>query len=332
MTPLSSTSAPPQEFLATHCIACHNDRSRTAGVSFIAVDVNNIAGNAELWEKVVHKLRTGQMPPPGRPQPDRAERESMTTTLEAALDRAAVQRPDPGRVGIHRLNRTEYGNAIRDLLAVDVDVKALLLPDEADEGFDNVAASLALSPAHLERYLAAAREISGRAIGAVGGAPASSTYKVPKLLEQDVRISEDMPFGSRGGVAVRHQFPRDGEYAFKVRLRRQVYDYIVGMGHAAAARCAHRRPAHQTIHGRRRGQGHSRTADVEWRDCRRHRVGALYARGRRDPRGQDDSSRRQPAGERCVRRQPVGTRRRHAAAAGRLRTRFRRAIRRLRRG
>ena len=134
---------------------------------------------------------------------------------------------------MHRLNRTEYANAIRDLLGLEVDAKALLLPDEADEGFDNVAASLALSPAHLERYLAAAREISRLALGdpALGRAPGSAIYKVPKLLEQDVRVSEDLPFGSRGGIAIRHNFPLDGEYVFKVRLRRQIYDYIVGMGH-----------------------------------------------------------------------------------------------------
>ncbi len=132
------------------------------------------------------------------------------------------------------MNRAEYGNAIRDLLAVDIDANALLLPDEADEGFDNVAASLALSPAHLERYLTAAREISRLAVGdqSLGDAARSSTYRVPQLLEQDVRSSDDLPFGSRGGLAVRHTFPLDGEYAFKVRLRRQVYDYIVGMGHA----------------------------------------------------------------------------------------------------
>jgi hypothetical protein len=153
--------------------------------------------------------------------------------LASTLDRAAIETPQPGRVGVHRLNRTEYANAIRDLFAIDIDAKALLLPDEADEGFDNVAASLALSPAHLERYLNAAREISRLAIGddSLRSAPASKTYRVPKLLEQDVRVSEDTPFGSRGGVAVRHHFPRDGEYVFNVRLRRQVYDYIIGMGH-----------------------------------------------------------------------------------------------------
>jgi hypothetical protein len=156
----------------------------------------------------------------------------MVSWLETELDRAAAAKPDPGRVGVHRLNRGEYANAIRDLLSVEVDTKALLLPDEADEGFDNVAASLALSPAHLERYLSAAREISRLAVGdpTAGAVPTSVLYRVPRLLEQDIRTNEELPFGSRGGLAVRHNFLLDGEYEFKVQLRRQVYDYIIGMG------------------------------------------------------------------------------------------------------
>ncbi|MBA3270691.1 MAG: DUF1592 domain-containing protein, partial [Acidobacteria bacterium] len=198
------------------------------------LDTRDLGRDAEVWEKVLHKVRTGQMPPAGRVQPSQATKAAITSSLATGLDRIALANPMPGRVGVHRLNRAEYANAVRDLLGLEVDAKSLLLPDEADEGFDNVAASLALSPAHLERYLGAAREISRLAVGdeTLGRAPSSATYKVPKLLEQDVRVSEDLPFGSRGGVAVRHNFPLDGEYRFKVRLRRQVYDYIVGMGHA----------------------------------------------------------------------------------------------------
>ena len=190
--------------------------------------------SAELWEKVLYKVRTGQMPPAGRSQPPLALSHTVTTSLATALDAAAARHPNPGRVGLHRLNRIEYANAIRDILGLTIDTKALLLPDEADEGFDNVAASLALSPAHLERYLSAAREISRLAVGdlSLATAPGSATYRVPRLLEQDVRVNEDLPFGSRGGLAVRHTFPLNGEYAFKVRLRRQVYDYIIGMGHS----------------------------------------------------------------------------------------------------
>ena len=233
MQPRVSPS-PHREFLDRYCVACHNDRTRTAGLTLSGIDLENPHQNAELWEKVVHKLRTGQMPPAGRAQPDHTASHAMTSWLTTALDKAAAAQPSPGRVGVHRLNRTEYANAIRDLISLDVDARALLLPDEADEGFDNVAASLALSPAHFERYLAAAREISRLAVGDLTllESPGATTYKVPKLLEQDVRAGEELPFGSRGGIAVRHHFPLDGDYVFKVRLRRQIYDYIIGMGHA----------------------------------------------------------------------------------------------------
>jgi hypothetical protein len=221
-------------FVSQHCSACHNARARTAGLSLDGVDSSDISRNPELWEKVLLKLRTGQMPPAGRPRPAVTTLQSIVGSLADTLDRAAAGKPPAKTPAVHRLNRTEYANAVRDLLALEVDAKSLLLPDESDDGFDNVAASLALSPAHLERYLAAARDISRLAVGdaALARVPANTTYKVPKLLEQDVRVGEDLPFGSRGGVAVRHNFPRDGEYAFKVRLRRQVYDYIIGMGHA----------------------------------------------------------------------------------------------------
>ncbi|MFP5378539.1 MAG: DUF1592 domain-containing protein [Vicinamibacteria bacterium] len=191
-----------------------------------------MGAHAELAEKILHKVRTRQMPPAAARQPAPEVTRAALGRLESALDAAADARPYPGRVGIHRLNRAEYANAIRDLLALDVDTHALLLPDEADEGFDNVAVSLALSPAHLERYLDAARQISRLAVGdaSLGVAPGSASYTVPKLLEQDRRVDEALPFGSRGGLSVRHHFPLDGEYVFRVRLRRQVYDYIIGMG------------------------------------------------------------------------------------------------------
>ena len=227
------TAAPsPRTFIESNCTACHNDRARTAGLSLQGLDPADVGDRAEMWETVLQKLRTGQMPPAGRPRPNPSDAAAMMATLATSLDRSAAASPNPGRVGLHRLNRAEYANAVRDLLHLDVDAAALLLPDEADEGFDNVAASLALSPAHLERYLSAARHVSQLAVGdpALGAAPGSSTYRVPKLLEQDVRVDDEMPFGSRGGVAARHHFPLDGEYLFTVRLRRQVYDYIIGMG------------------------------------------------------------------------------------------------------
>jgi hypothetical protein len=224
----------PRAFVSTYCTGCHNDRLKTGGLTLADPALADIPAHPELWETVLHKVGTGQMPPPNMRRPDPESLRRILRNITATLDAAADVRPDPGRVGPHRLNRTEYGNAVRDLLGVNIDPAVLLLPDEADEGFDNVAASLALSPAHLERYLAAAREVSRLAVGdpSLGAAARSATYRVPRLLEQDVRLGDDLPFGSRGGLAVRHHFPLNGEYAFKIRLRRQVYDYIVGMGRA----------------------------------------------------------------------------------------------------
>ena len=218
-------------FVETHCVGCHNERTLSGGLRLGAETFASMAGHAETWEKVLHKVRTGQMPPAPRPRPSAADANAFTTYLQTTLDAAAERDPQPGRVGAHRLNRTEYTNAIRDVLSLPIDAGTLLLPDEAEDGFDNIAASLALSPAHLERYFAAARQISRMAVGdrTPDPAAASHVYRVPRLLEQDERVSEDLPFGSRGGLAVRHHFPRDGEYAFRVRLRRQIYDYIVGM-------------------------------------------------------------------------------------------------------
>lgn len=226
--------APPPHiitYVETHCVACHNDRARTGGLSLSADTFASPAGNTETWEKVLHKIRTGQMPPAPRPRPSTAEATAVTRWLQTTLDTAADRDPQPGRVGAHRLNRTEYTNAIRDLFSLQIDAAALLLPDEAEDGFDNVAASLALSPSHLERYLAAARHISRMAVGDRSSetVATSQVYRVPRLLEQNARVDEDLPFGSRGGRAIRHNFTRDGEYAFRVRLRRQIYDYIIGM-------------------------------------------------------------------------------------------------------
>ena len=222
----------PRAFVEQHCVACHNDRARASGLSLTNAPAD-VTRDPQLWEQVLHKIRSGQMPPAGRPRPDPTDARNVVASIATALDRAAEAHPQVAHVGAHRLNRTEYANAVRDVLALDVDASTLLLPDEADDGFDNIAASLALSPAHLERYLAAARQISRLAVGdrTLADAPATATYKVPKLLEQDVRLGDDQPFGSRGGVAVRHFFPVAGDYALRVRLRRQVYDYIIGMGH-----------------------------------------------------------------------------------------------------
>ena len=171
------------------------------------------------------------MPPPGMPRPDQPTIDAFVSRLEAELDRAADSHPNPGRTeSLHRLNRAEYQNAIRDLLALDIDVASLLPADDADiHGFDNIAGLLSVSPALLERYMSAARKVSRLALGMTPAGPVTDTYTVPDLAQQDGQISEELPFGSRGGLAIHHYFPVDGEYLVKIRLRRQIYDYITGL-------------------------------------------------------------------------------------------------------
>ena len=178
------------------------------------------------------KLRAGAMPPAGRPRPDAKTYQTTTSWLENELDRAWLATPNPGRISaVQRLNRTEYNNAIRDLLALDVDVKPLLPGDDtADGSFDNVADVLNISTAHLERYLSVARQVTRLAVGLPPSNPPVESFEIPLHIVQDDRQSEDLPFGSRGGIAVRHTFPANGEFLIKVRLRRQYQDYIMGMG------------------------------------------------------------------------------------------------------
>jgi mono/diheme cytochrome c family protein len=217
-TPVS----PHRAFLKQYCVACHNDQARVAGLALDLADLEAVQEHAETWEKVVRKLRAGAMPPVGRPRPDQGSIEQFATNLETALDRAAAAAPNPGRTGPHRLNQTEYANAIRDLLALDVDVSALLPNDDLAFGFDNNADYLSLSGALLDRYLVAARRISRLAVGDPTLPPESRTYSVNTLLlAQTDRMGEDLPFGSRGGIAAHHYFPLDGEYVLKVRPRLQ---------------------------------------------------------------------------------------------------------------
>ena len=227
--PLSSS---PRAVLDTYCVTCHNQRLRTAGLALDSLDVTTPGANPEVWERVIEKLRARAMPPPGLPRPDAATYQAVAGWLETEIDRAWAANPNPGRINaVHRLNRTEYNNAIRDLLAVDLDVRTLLPGDEtADGSFDNFADVLTISTAHLERYLSVARLVTRLAVGLPPASPGLATYAVPLHVVQDDRQSEDLPFGSRGGIAVRHDFSVDGEYLIKVRLRRQYQDYIMGMG------------------------------------------------------------------------------------------------------
>jgi mono/diheme cytochrome c family protein len=223
---------PSQALVEKYCVTCHNQRLHTAGLTLDTLDAAKPSANPEVWERVIAKLRAGSMPPPGRPRPDPAVYRASATWLESELDRAWAATPNPGRIGaVHRLNRTEYNHAIRDLLAVDVDVRPLLPGDDtADGSFDNIADVLTISTAHLERYLSVARQVTRLAVGMAPANPGLTSYPIALHVVQDDRQSEDLPFGSRGGIAVRHDFPVNGEYLLKVRLRRQYQDYIMGMG------------------------------------------------------------------------------------------------------
>ena len=215
-----------------YCVACHNSRIRTAGLAFDELDPGRVQTDAATWETVAARLRAGSMPPPGRPRPAAAEYRTTASWLEAALDRAWADAPQPGRINaVHRLNRTEYRNAIRDLFALDVDVETLLPGDEtADGSFDNFAGVLGLSTSHVERYLSVARQVSRLATGLPPARPSAETFTIPLHVVQDARQGEHLPLGSRGGRAVSHQFPTGGMYRIRVRLRRQYQDYIMGMG------------------------------------------------------------------------------------------------------
>src|SRR5438105_13167309 len=224
-------SIPTSDVLDKYCVTCHNSRLKTAGLQLDSLDPARVADHAQEWEKVVTKLRTGEMPPAGRPRPGADTYRAVAAALESELDAAAAAQPHPGRVPVHRLNRSEYANAIRDLLGLEIDGRALLSSDEADqEGFDNVASVLSVSPALLENYLSAARTLSRLAVGDPTLNPVVDTFKISKALVQDERLNDDLPFGSQGGALIRYYFPLDAEYTIKVLLRRQEYDYIIGMG------------------------------------------------------------------------------------------------------
>ena len=210
--------------LARYCQACHNQRStvgRETGLAFDVLDVGEIAGDAERWEHVVRRLRNGSMPPAGRPRPAADTYDRVATWIESRLDAAADANPDPGRPAVlHRLNRAEYRNAVRDLLALDVDVSSLLPPDTSSYGFDNIGDVLGLSPLLLESYLAAANRIGRLAVASDSGvAVTADVYRVSTELTQRDRL-DGLPFGTRGGTLVDHFFPVDGEYEIRVRLAR----------------------------------------------------------------------------------------------------------------
>jgi mono/diheme cytochrome c family protein len=230
--PASSASTDTKAVLDRYCITCHSQRLRTSGLALEGADVANPAAQPEMWERVIAKLRAKAMPPAGVPRPDAATYDAIATSLETAIDRAWAAHPNPGRIGaVHRLNRVEYNNAIRDLFALDIDVTTELPGDEtADGSFDNFADVLSISTAHLERYLSVGRRVTRLAVGLPPSVPAVERFEIPLHVVQEDLQSEDLPFGSRGGMAIRQDFPVDGEYVIKVRLRRQYQDYVMGIG------------------------------------------------------------------------------------------------------
>jgi hypothetical protein len=219
-SPTRGLIQPDAGLVKSYCVSCHNDRRQVGGVSLEAKDPMRAAENPELWERVVRKLRAGAMPPRGMPRPDHAALDTFAGALEAQIDAAAVLQP--GRVGPHRLNRAEYVNAVRDLIGIPIDGKALLPDDDASYGFDNIGDVLTVSTGLLERYLIVAKEVSRVAVGDTRLRPVKKTYAYPYLaVTQRDRLSEDLPFGSRGGMLVRHYFPLDGVYELRLRLERQ---------------------------------------------------------------------------------------------------------------
>ena len=201
--------------LDKYCVSCHNDRVKTANLSLQGLDLAKVADHAELWEKVVRKLRAGVMPPPELPRPSLSEYEGLRDWLEGEIDRAAAAKPNPRSVVLHRMNRTEYANAIRDLLDLRIDATALLPADDSANGFDNIAGSLTLSPTLLESYATAAARVARLAVG-YWKSPTEATYLAPNDASQNHRL-EGMPFGTRGGIVARHDFPADGEYKFSIQ-------------------------------------------------------------------------------------------------------------------
>ena len=228
---------PARELVTKYCVSCHNERMKTAGIVLDKADTDQVFNSAETWEKVIGKLRTRAMPPPGIRRPDNATYDATAAWLETELDRAALAHPNPGRpADLHRLNRTEYANAVRDLMGVAIDPAAMLPPDDHAFGFDTNADALSLAPALLDRYLTAATKIARLAVGDPTIRPAFERYGAIKgnandhtLLLQTERLGEDFPLGSRGGIVAQHYFPVDGEYVFKLRLDRSDEGHIRGL-------------------------------------------------------------------------------------------------------
>jgi hypothetical protein len=214
--------------LDRYCVSCHSDRLKTGGLTLEGLDLARLSDHKDVWEKVIRKVDSGAMPPAGMPRPDEGTATALVSYLETGLDRAAAARPNPGRPVIHRLNRAEYANAVRDLLALQVDVNTLLPPDELSEGFDNIADALGVSPVLLERYLTAADRISAVAVGDPNIGPGSEAY-VARGDSHQLDHVEGLPLGTRGGLLINRTFPLDGEYVISAKLYRTNNGFTRGL-------------------------------------------------------------------------------------------------------
>ncbi len=230
----SFTANDMEQVVNQYCLACHNDALATSGLSLQGLDLTRPGENADVLERVVKKLRAHMMPPSGMPRPPFETYEIMTSWLETELDNAWAANPNPGRVTpLHRMNRYEYNNTINELLGLDVDIADLLPGDPtADGSFDNIAASLPFSTAHMERYMSVARQLTRLATGLPPDGPTATTYDIPVYMSQNWRQNENMPFGSRGGIGITHHFPVEGDYRIAVQLETNYQDYVKGLGWA----------------------------------------------------------------------------------------------------
>src|SRR5438094_5454592 len=223
-----SPAAAQKALVDKYCVTCHNDRAKTGGLTLQPLALDRVPDGAETWEKVVRKLRGGMMPPPGMPRPDQASLDALVAHLETSIDAAALANPNPGRSPLHRLNRSEYANAVRDLLGVEIDPAEFLPADDEANGFDNIADVLKVSPSLLEQYLSASRKIAALAVGDMHTTPVSAVYRVPPDRAQADHI-EGLPLGTRGGILIRHNFPLDGDYDFRVNLLQNIVGYVTGL-------------------------------------------------------------------------------------------------------
>jgi hypothetical protein len=268
----TAASPPHVSLVSRYCVSCHSERLKTGGVALEVAAAQEVSEHPDLWEKVIRKIRARQMPPIGRPRPDEATYEAAISSLEVSLDRVAAVAPNPGRTAtFRRLTRTEYQNAIRDLLALEIDVAALLPADESSYGFDNITVG-DLSPTLLDRYISAAEKISRVAIGRPTRSPGGDTIRIPPDLTQEEHI-EGLPIGTRGGALVHYTFPLDGEYEIQIRLSRDRNEHVEGLNEPHEVEVLLELPPAEAA--RRLPSSLAETADADGRTLLRMRAGDL---------------------------------------------------------